>query len=302
MVVGVERGVGVTRLRHDEDVTDTSSTLGQQALQFQEMHEGDGPAFVMPCAWDAASARLFEHAGFQALGTTSGGVNWSAGRQDYVYAVSRAEMLVAYGAIAAATSLPVSGDLENGYGTSAEDVATTVSMAIDHGLAGGSIEDRTSDPSPTLIPLDLATKRIEAARRAADAVLPGFVLTARAESMYAEIDNPIDDAIERAKHYRAAGADCIFVPGPADPAMISRLVNEVDAPISVGIGSSGGALDVAALSALGVRRISTGGGIPRALYQSVLDMSAELLGPGRFSFTDRALPEDTINRLFRPPG
>lgn len=268
----------------------------RQAQAFRELHTAD--TFVMPCAWDAGSARLFEVAGFAAVGTTSGGVNWSNARPDYVYSVDRDIMLDAYGAIAHATALPVSGDLEDGYGTTPDEVGNTIQAAIDRGMVGGSIEDQSRSTEPGLIPLEEAVERIAAAREAADMAGIDFTLTARAESFFGGVDDPFADAVERANRYIEAGADCIFVPGPADLATIGRLVAEVDGPISVGIGSGGGELTVASLADVGVRRISTGGALPRALAAAVRKASKEMLGAGTFSFTEGAMGEATINELF----
>lgn len=274
----------------------TPHDLSARAAAFRDLHQSG--TFVMPCAWDAGSAGLFEHAGFAAIGTTSGGVNWSNARPDYVYAVGRDEMLDAYAAIAFATSLPVSGDLEDGYGDHPDEVAGTIDRAIARGLIGGSIEDQNRSPEPGLRPIEDATERIAAAREAADASGIEFTITARAESYFGGVDDAFADAVERANRYVEAGADCIFVPGPADVATISRLVAEVDGPISVGIGSGGGELTVASLADVGVRRISTGGALPRALAAAVRAASNEMLGAGTFTFTNGAMGEATINSLF----
>lgn len=268
----------------------------RKAQQFRELHVAG--TFVMPCAWDAGSARLFEVAGFAAVGTTSGGVNWSNARPDYVYAVDRTTMLDAYGAMVQATALPVSGDLEDGYGTTPDEIGHTIQAAVDRGMVGGSIEDQDRSPEPGLLPIDEAVERVAVARETADMAGIEFTLTARAESYYGGVDDPFGDAVERANQYLDAGADCVFVPGPADLATISRLVNEVDGPISVGIGSGGGELTVQALADIGVRRISTGGALPRALAAVVKAASKEMLGGGTFSFAEGAMPESAINALF----
>lgn len=268
----------------------------RQAQTFRELHVAG--TFVMPCAWDAGSARLFDVAGFDAIGTTSGGVNWSNARPDYVYAVDRDTMLDAYEAIVQATALPVSGDLEDGYGTTPDEVGNTIQAAIDRGMVGGSIEDQDRSAEPGLLPIEEAVERIAIARETADTAGIEFTLTARAESYFGGINDPFGDAVERANQYLEAGADCIFVPGPADLATISRLVTEVDGPISVGIGSGGGELTVPALADIGVRRISTGGALPRALAAAVKAASKEMLGGGTFSFTEGAMPESVINALF----
>lgn len=268
----------------------------RQAQAFRELHASG--TFVMPCAWDAGSARLFEVAGFAAVGTTSGGVNWSNARPDYVYAVDRDTMLDAYADIAAATALPVSGDLEDGYGLTAEEVGDTIQAAIDRGMVGGSIEDQNRAAEPGLLDIGEAVERVVAAREAADAAGIDFTLTARAESFFGGVDQPFDDAVERANQYLAAGADCIFVPGPSDLASISRLVAAVDGPVSVGIGSGGGDLTVDALAEVGVRRISTGGALPRALAAAVTAASKEMLADGTFSFAGPAMNEARINAMF----
>ncbi|MEM8924805.1 MAG: isocitrate lyase/phosphoenolpyruvate mutase family protein [Actinomycetota bacterium] len=272
----------------------------ERASAFRRLH-ADG-IFVMPCAWDAGSALAMQAAGFAAIGTTSGGVNWSRGRLDYVYATPRHHMLDDYRAVAGAVTLPVSGDLENGYGDEPEVVASTVHLAIEAGMVGGSIEDQPTEPGPGLLPIALAVERIEAARATADRLLPDFVLTARAESFFAgdgdgDPDEALADAVERANRYVDAGADCIFVPGPTDLPTLRRLVDDIDAPISLGIGSGGGRLRLDDLAAIGVRRVSTGGALPRAVYGLVADAGAEMLTDGTFGFTARAVDEAAVNRL-----
>ncbi len=273
-----------------------------RAATFRRLHhEG---TFVMPCAWDAGSARMLASCGFAALGTTSGGVNWSRGRPDYVYSVDRREMLADYAPIAAAVDLAVSADLENGYGPTAPDVAATVAASIGAGFVGGSIEDQSSDPKPGLFPIGEAVERIAAARAGADALLPDYTITARAESFFGGVDRPFADAVDRANRYLEAGANCIFVPGPADLATIAALVAEVVGPVSVGIGSGGGALTLPDLENIGVRRVSTGGALPRAIYALIRDAGREMLDDGRFGFSAHVVAEPAINELMAtpPPG
>lgn len=273
------------------------SALREKARAFRALHTSPG-IFLMPCAWDAGSARLLQSFGFIALGTTSGGVNWGAARADYVYATPRTTMLEAYGAIADAVSIPVSGDLENGYGWQPEDVADTIRLSIEHGMVGGSIEDQSSSTEPGLLDKAHAAERVRAARDAADASGIEYTITARAESYFANVADPFSDAVERASCYHQAGADCIFVPGPSDLDTIRALADAVDAPLSIGIGSGGGDLDLASLRDAGVRRVSTGGGLPRALYALVEEASREMLQQGTFGYATRALTEDRLNTLF----
>lgn len=275
--------------------------LKEKGRKFRALHEGS-EVFVMPNAWDAGSAMLLAAAGFQALGTTSGGVNWSRGCQDYVYRTPPETMLAAYGDIAAAVDLPVSGDLENGYGNSPAAVARSIRRSVEQGMVGGSIEDSTADPKAPLYDIELAVERIVAAREAADATRVPYSLTARAESYYADLVNPFADAVRRANRYREAGADCIFVPGLVGADAIGRLVQEVDAPISVVMGLVGEPLTVAELGALGVRRISTGASIARATFALVRAAGEEIMERGSFGYAAAAIPDAEINAFFEPAG
>ncbi len=270
-------------------------TPAENGARLAALHE-DG-CFVLPCAWDAGSALRMELAGFAAIGTTSGGVNWAAGRRDDVYAVERDTMLDVYGAIASAVDVPVSADLEHGYGDTLEAVADTFRRAVEVGLVGGSIEDRSPDTGDRLIPIAEAAGRVAAARAAVDATGIRFTLTARAESFFAELDDevdPFDDAVARCRAYAEAGADCVFAPGLAEVGAIERFVDLVGVPVSVGIGSGGTALSVPMLADAGVRRISTGGVVPRALDAALGDMLAELAA-GSFAFTAGATSDTEID-------
>lgn len=206
-------------------------------------------------------------------------------------------MLAEYGQIASAVSMPVSGDLENGYGPTPADVAETVRAAIGFGMVGGSFEDQSSDPGPGLMAMLDAAGRIAAARQAADELMANFTITARAESFFGGVDHPFEDAVQRANLYVEAGADCIFVPGLSDLESLKRLVDAVPAPISLGVGSGGGSLAIDRLRAIGIRRISTGGGQPRALYAAIADAGREMLQAGTFTYTDHVIPEDDMNTL-----
>jgi len=179
-----------------------------KAAAFRALHERE-QLFVMPNAWDAGSARFLAAAGFAAIGTTSGGVNWSMGREDYVYAVPAAKMLEAYQRIAESVDVPVSGDLENGYGASPETVAETIRQSIAGGMVGGSIEDSTGDPQQPLYDTELAVDRIRAARQIADATGMPYTLTARCEAYWIDLPNPYSEAVRRSNLYREAGADCL---------------------------------------------------------------------------------------------
>ncbi len=277
-----------------------TNDLMEKGRKFRALHEGPD-IFVMPNAWDAGSAMLLAAAGCQAIGTTSGGVNWSRGCQDYVYHTPAEVMLEAYGDIAAAVGLPVSGDLENGYGESPVVVARTIRQSVEQGMVGGSIEDSTADPEKPLYDIDLAVERIAAAREAADATGVSYSLTARAETFYAGLDDPFGEAVRRANRYREAGADCIFVPGLVGADAIGGFVREVSAPVSVVMGLVGEPLTVADLGALGVRRISTGASIARAALATVRNAAREIMGQGSFGYAAAAIPDAEINAFFGPP-
>ncbi|MDB3935701.1 isocitrate lyase/phosphoenolpyruvate mutase family protein [Granulosicoccus sp.] len=280
---------------------DTRS-LVSAAETFKSLHQS--PAlFVMPCAWDAFSATLFELAGFPCIGTTSGGVNWVKGRKDYVYSTARAEMLRAYGEIARATKLPVSGDLENGYGENTEDVAETIRGSIAAGMVGGSIEDQGVVPSDeqcsngVLIEFDCAVERIRVAQEAAKTTGLSYTLTARCEVYYTNNDNPYGEAVKRLNAYKEAGADCLFVPGLNDLDSLKQLVRDVDGPISFGMGATPTPLTLTMLEDVGIRRVSTGGGLTRATFGLLKSAVEDLVSNGTFGYLDNAMSETEINGL-----
>ena len=272
------------------------------AKQFREMHEKDS-IFMMPCAWDAFSALLLERAGFLCIGTTSGGVNWVRGRKDYVYSTPKQEMINAYSEIVQSTSLPVSGDLENGYGVNPHEVADTIRKAISAGMVGGSIEDQHIVPTDeaytngSLYDLNTSVARISAARAAADEVGIEFTLTARCEVYYTSCAKPYRTAVDRLNAYREAGADCLFVPGLNKLDELSQLVKDVDGPISFGMGATPEPLTLSMLEDTGVRRVSTGGGITRAVFSMIKDISKEIEARGTFSYLSSSLSEAEINRV-----
>lgn len=269
-----------------------------KATRFRALHLGEG-TFVMPNPWDAGTARVLAAAGFEALGTTSAGVNFAAGHSDYDYTVPRAEMMAAYGRIATAVDLPVSGDLENGYGDTPEAVAETIRESIRLGLAGGSIEDHSADAAERLYDLELAADRIRAAREAADASEIPYTLTARAETYLVGHPDPFREGVRRVNRYREAGADCLYVPGVKDRETIAALVREADGPINVVMGLAGAPLSVAMLAEIGVKRISIGGSLARASFALVRRAAAEMLGAGTFGYAADQFPDDELCDLMR---
>ncbi len=272
-----------------------STDLKAKAQAFRDRHRAAG-CFVMPNAWDAGSARLLAAAGaFPALGTTSAGIAFARGLPDYEDKVPRAVMLEACAAIAAAVDLPVSGDLEAGYGETPEEVAETVGLAIAAGLAGGSLEDHLAGGAHDLYDVEAAAERVAAARAAIDASGVPFVLTARAECYLTGHPAPFEESVRRLNRYREAGADCLYAPGLKTAEEIGRLVRAVDGPVNVVMGLAGAALSVAELAALGVRRISVGGSLARAGYAAVRRAAEEMAGAGTFTYAADAIPDREMN-------
>jgi 2-methylisocitrate lyase-like PEP mutase family enzyme len=261
---------------------------------FRELHSD---RFVMPNAWDAGSAVILAGAGFPAIATTSAGIAFSLAKGDHTLpdgapAVSREEMFARVREITAASAVPVNGDLEDGYGAAPERVAETITLAREAGLAGGNIEDFDGRE---LYDFGLAAERIVAAREAAG---PDFVLTARTDGQLLRTPASLADSIERANRFRAAGADCLYVPGVNDLATIRTLVEEIDGPLNVVIGLGTSTLTVPALQDVGATRISLGGSIARAALGFIRRSAEELATRGTMTFAEAQIPQADLNQLF----
>jgi len=270
----------------------------QKGARFRALHQGDS-AFVIPNPWDIGTTRILSGMGFEALATTSAGFAFSRGLVDG--AVGRASMLDHAAEIVAATDLPVSADLENGYGDSPEAVADCIRAAAAAGLVGCSIEDFTGRTEDPLYPLPLAAERIAAAVEAVHALPFPFVLTARAENFL--VGRPdLGDAIARLQAYQEAGAEVLYAPGLREKDQIAAVVASVDRPVNVIMGMPGVSLSLADLSALGVRRVSLGSGLTRAAYGAFLQ-AARQAREGSFGFGEAAVPFGEITGLLRggPP-
>ena len=241
-----------------------------------------GPGFVLPNAWDAGSARVLEQVGFPAIATTSAGIAWTLGLPDGG-PLSRDANLSRVAEITAAVSVPVTADVEDGYGDTAHEVAETVRLAVGAGAVGANIEDARSGE---LYGIDEATERIAAVR--ATAPRGTFVLNARTDAYFGGVaGDPFDETVARAARYLDAGADCIFVPGVADAETVRRLAAAIPAPLNIvaGLASS---IDAHTLFGLGVRRVSAGGGIARAALSFVERAGRELQDTGTLGFLDGA--------------
>jgi 2-methylisocitrate lyase-like PEP mutase family enzyme len=258
----------------------------ERARTFRALHERPG-AFVIPNPWDVGTARMLAGLGFEALATTSAGLAFALGRRDGEGAVSRDEALAHARSIVGATPLPVSADLENGFGDAPKTVAATIRLAADAGLAGASIEDATGDPARPIYDASLAAERIAAAVEAARMLPFPFTLTARAENfLHGRPD--LDDTIRRLQAFAAAGADVLYAPGPRDLGMIRTLCAAVGKPVNVIMGLAGAPFSVDQLAAAGVRRISLGSALARAALGEFLRAAREIKEHGTFGFADRA--------------
>ena len=269
-------------------------TQSQKAAAFRALHQRDH-AFIIPNPYDAGTARLLAHLGFEALATTSAGYAFSLGVRDNT--VGREAMLEHIAAIVAATDLPVSADLENGFGDSPEIVAETIRLAAATGLAGGSIEDATERADDPIYAKELATDRIRAAVEAARALPAPFVLTARCENfLHGRPD--LADTIARLQAYQEAGADVLYAPGLPSRDAIDTVVKSVDRPVNVVAGLQGAKLSQAELSALGVKRISLGSTLSRAALGAFLRAAREMKEHGSFDFADEAVPYRELSDMF----
>jgi 2-methylisocitrate lyase-like PEP mutase family enzyme len=269
-------------------------TQAEKGRAFRALHQRE-KAFIIPNPWDAGTARLLAHLGFEALATTSAGYAFSVGRRDN--SINRDETLAHVAAIASATDLPVSADLENGFGDGPETVAETIKLAAETGLAGGSIEDATGHADSPLYELEQAADRVRAAAEITRKLPFTFTLTARAENYL--VGRPdLKDTIQRLQAYQEAGADVLYAPGLTSKTDIASVVNSVDRPVNVIMGLQGVQLTLAELSAIGVKRISVGSALSRAALGAFLRAAKEMREHGTFTFAADAVSYRDISAMF----
>ena len=261
--------------------------------RFKLLHFQDG-AFVIPNPWDAGSARILTAMGFEALATTSAGYAFSVGKRDSFASLSRDEILANAEAIVRATNLPVSADLEDGFGVSPEACSETVMAACGIGLVGGSIEDATGDSGRPIYNIVQSVERVKAAAEAAKG--KPFFLTARAENYLWESPD-LEDTITRLQAFSEAGADVLYAPGLPDIATIKTVCAEVDKPVNIVMGLSGPTYSVQELTDAGVRRISVGGSFARAALGALKRAAEEVLDSGTFTYAFDAIPDGDLARL-----
>jgi 2-methylisocitrate lyase-like PEP mutase family enzyme len=264
---------------------------GDKAARFRALHAGPG-AFVIPNPWDAGSARLLAGLGFSALATSSGASAGTLGRRDG--RVTREEALVHARAIVAATDLPVSADLEKGFGDTPAEAAETIRRAAEIGLVGGSIEDFTGDPARPLYDISLATERVAAAVEVARRLPFPFTLTARAEG-FLRGQPSLDDTIARLQAFERAGADVLFAPGLPDLAAVRSVCAALSKPVNFMVGIKGKSFTLAELQAAGVRRISLATSLYRAAMTGLLAAAREVKERGTFGYVDHSVPTPELN-------
>ena len=272
-----------------------ATTQSEKAARFRALHQAPG-AFVIPNPWDAGSARVLAGLGFEALATSSGASAGILGRRDGK--VTRDEALAHARAIVAATDLPVSADLEKGFGDAPAVAAETIRLAAEVGLVGGSIEDATGDKDKPLYDFGLAVERVAAAVQAARALYFPFTLTARAENFLR--GNPsLDDTIKRLQAFEKAGADVLFAPGLPDLEAVRAVCAAVSKPFNFMVGIKGRSFTVADLEAAGVKRISLAGSLYRAAMMGLVNAAREVKDTGTFGYLDRSLTTPDLNAFMQ---
>lgn len=275
----------------------TPEDLLRRADNFKALHQREG-LFVIPNPWDAGSARILERFGFEALATTSAGVAFSSGKPDGQGYVSREQALQNAKDIIEAVKIPVSADMENGYGDEPEKCAETVLQAAGIGLSGGSIEDATGRSGDPIYDFELSVERVKAAVNAANSLTVPFMLTARAENLL-HGRNDLPDTIKRLQAYAEAGADVLFAPGLKTIEDIATVVKELaPKPVNVIMGIPNTNFTVNMLQDLGVKRISIGSAMIRVAYDGLFRAINELQSAGTFGFVNGIKTFAELNKLF----
>ncbi len=270
-----------------------SVTQNERAVCFRALHDCPG-AFVIPNPWDVGSARILAGLGFQALATSSAASACALGRRDG--GLTRDEAMAHARLIVDATDLPVSADLEKGFGDAPEIVAETIRLAADAGLVGCTIEDATRNQEAPLYDLPLAVERIAAAAEAARALPFPFALTARAHNLLYAAPS-LDETIRRLQAFEKVGADVLFAPGLPDLAAVRAVCAAVSKPINFMVGIKGKSFSASELAAAGVRRISLATSLYRAAMTGFFDAAREVRDAGQFGFLDRCLNTPELNKL-----
>ena len=272
-------------------------TREQKFQALKALHERPG-AFVIPNPWDAGTAKILTALGFEALATTSAGYAFSIGQEDSTTNLTRDGILANAKEIVEATNLPVSADLQNGFGPSPETCSETVRLASSIGLAGGSIEDATGHPRVPIYDFQLAVERVEAAAETAQT--HHFLLTARAENFLYDRPN-LEDTIRRLQAFAEAGADVLYAPGLTSLEAIREVCASVDKPVNVLMGLQGATYSVEELAAAGVKRISVGGSFARAALGAFVRAAREVKEKGTFDYAAEAISHTEASAYMTTP-
>jgi 2-methylisocitrate lyase-like PEP mutase family enzyme len=269
----------------------------EAVAHFRELHKRR--PLILPNAWDAASARVIEGAGAPAIATTSAGVSWSFGRADG-QRLRREEMLQVIGNIVESVRVPVSADMESAYGNgSGKDIADTVQMLISMGVAGINLEDSPGREGQTLLAPEEQAERIRVARQSATSTSADLLINARTDVYLFQVGDPnsrFAATVERARLYRRAGADCVFVPGVVDINTLAELVKAIEGPLNVM--AMPGAPSVKQLGEIGVARVSVGPWIAQAALAAAKRAARELLEQGTYTSLEPSLPFAELNAMF----
>ena len=266
----------------------------EKGIAFRELHQRER-AFIIPNPWDIGTARLLALLGFEALATTSAGYAFSIGQRDNT--VGRDRMIAHVREMVAATDLPVSADLENGFGDDPETAAETIRLGAAAGLVGGSIEDSSGRRDDPIYELEHAAERVRAAAELAHSLPFTFTLTARAEN-YLFGRRDLNDTIKRLQAYQQAGADVLYAPGLDNKEEIAAVVTSLDRPVNVLMGLAGSRLNVAELSEIGVKRISVGSVLSRVALSAFIRAAEEMRDHGTFTFADDIVSFRDISKMF----
>lgn len=275
-----------------------STDQEKKAFQFRALHRASQP-LVVANAWDAASARIFEEAEFPAIATTSAGIAFSQGYPDGER-IPLAHMLETVARICKVVAVPVTADMESGYGNAPEAVERTTTGVIEAGAVGINLEDGTRNPEKPLADLPLQLEKLKAVKEASKRAGVSIVLNARTDAYLRHAGSAreqFEEALRRAKLYRDAGADCIFVPGLSDKTLISEIVRELDHPINILV--TDGSPTIAELKGLGVARVTFGSGPMRATLKLLQQMANEILKEGTYSMLECTVSHAKMNDLMR---
>ncbi len=265
----------------------------EKADAFVRLHKGPDP-FIIPNPWDVGSARMLVAQGFEALATTSAGFVFSQGRPEGT--LSREDVLQHVRELTDAVPVPISADLEDGYGKDAEGVAQTIRLAAKAGLVGGSVEDAKIAAEQPVYEFEEAVDRVRAAVEAARSLPFKFMMTARSENfLYGRPD--LDDTIKRLQAYQEAGADVLYAPGLTQRDQIAAVVSSVDLPVNVVVGLPGTQFPLSELAELGVRRVSVGSALFRKAFTVAMTAAQEMKTAGTFTFATGAMSFGEINGM-----